>query len=44
LAVALDVPALQLRRIGIGGPLLMSELWGVPVETVITYFEEAAGR
>ena len=41
LAVALDVPANQLTKIGLGGPLLMSELWGVPLETVIRYFEEA---
>lgn len=42
LAVALDIPVAQLKRIGIGGPLLMSEIWGVPLEKVITYFEEAA--
>lgn len=41
LAVALDVPASQLNKLGLGGPLLMSELWGVPLEKVIAYFEEA---
>ena len=41
LAVALDVPAKQLNKLGLGGPLLMSELWGVPLEKVIAYFEEA---
>ncbi|MEW4531410.1 hypothetical protein [Maioricimonas sp. JC845] len=41
LAVALDVPARQFRRLGIGGPLLMSELWGVPVEQIVAYFESA---
>ncbi len=41
LAVALDVPAAQLSKIGLGGPLLMSELWGLPLEKVIEYFEDA---
>ncbi|MFG0333493.1 MAG: hypothetical protein ACF8TS_09040 [Maioricimonas sp. JB049] len=41
LAVALDVPAREFRRLGIGGPLLMSELWGVPVEQIVAYFESA---
>lgn len=41
LAVALDVPARQINKLGLGGPLLMSELWGVPLEKVIAYFEEA---
>ncbi len=40
LAVALDVPASELRKIGVGGPLLMSKLWGIPLEQVIEYFEE----
>ena len=41
LAVALDVPARQLTRLGLGGPLLMSDLWGIPLEKVLAYFEEA---
>jgi len=41
LAVALDVPVAQLSKIGLGGPLLMSELWGLPLEKVIEYFEDA---
>ncbi|MGH7201915.1 MAG: hypothetical protein ACREJB_15015 [Planctomycetaceae bacterium] len=44
LAVALDVPALDLKKISLGGPLVMSELWGVPLEKVLAYFEEAAGE
>ncbi|HUG93470.1 MAG TPA: hypothetical protein VML55_21705 [Planctomycetaceae bacterium] len=43
LAVALDVPAAQLRKLGLGGPLLMSDLWGIPIDRVVQYFEEAAG-
>lgn len=41
MAVALDVPVVQLNKIGLGGPLLMSELWGLPLEKVIEYFEDA---
>lgn len=44
LAVALDVPVADLQKVGIGGPLLMSELWGIPLERVLNYFEEAADR
>jgi hypothetical protein len=40
LAVALDVVPDELRRIGIGGPLLMSDLWGISIERVLDYFEE----
>ena len=40
LAVALDTPLAALNRIALGGPLLMSDLWGVPVEKVVEYFEE----
>lgn len=39
LAVALDTPIASLNRIALGGPLLMSDLWGVPVEKVVEYFE-----
>jgi len=39
LAVALDTPLAGLNRIALGGPLLMSDLWGVPVEKVVEYFE-----
>jgi hypothetical protein len=41
LAVALDVPAAALKKIGLGGPLLMSDLWGIPLDQVVNYFEEA---
>ena len=41
LAVALDVPAAALTKLGLGGPLLMSDLWGIPLEKVLEYFEEA---
>jgi hypothetical protein len=40
LAVALDVPTFQLRRVSVGGPLLMSDLWGITVEKVLEFFEE----
>ena len=40
LAVALDTPLASLNRIAIGGPLLMADLWGVPVDKVVEYFEE----
>jgi hypothetical protein len=43
LAVALDVPAALLKKLGLGGPLLMSDLWGIPIDRVVQYFEEAAG-
>jgi hypothetical protein len=39
LAVATDTPVAALNRIALGGPLLMSDLWGVPVEKVVEYFE-----
>ena len=42
LAVALDVPAARLTKLGLGGPLVMSDLWGVSLETVMNYFEKAA--
>jgi hypothetical protein len=41
LAVALDVPVVELRRIGIGGPLLMADLWGFSIDRILQYFEEA---
>jgi hypothetical protein len=41
LAVAVDVPAAELKKIGLGGPLLMSDLWGIPLDEVVHYFEEA---
>ena len=41
LAVALDVPAIQLRRIGVGGPLLMADLWGFSIDRILEYFDEA---
>ena len=42
LAVALDVPAAAFKKIGLGGPLLMSDLWGIPLDEVVHYFEEAS--
>lgn len=44
LAVALDVPAVQLRRIGVGGPLLMADLWGFSIDRILDYFEQAADQ
>ena len=44
LAVALDVPAAQLVKLGIGGPLILSDLWDVPLSTVMAYFEKAASE
>lgn len=41
LAVVLDVPVSQLQKIGIGGPLVMSDLWGISVAKVLSYFESA---
>ncbi len=41
LAVALDVPVAELRRIGIGGPLLMADLWGFSIDRILQYFEQA---
>ena len=41
LAVALDTPAAHLTKLGLGGPLVLSEMWGVPLETVMDYFENA---
>jgi hypothetical protein len=43
LAVALDVPVAKLRRVGIGGPLLMADMWGFSIERILQYFEEAYG-
>ena len=40
LAVALDVPVFELRRIGIGGPLLMADLWGFSIDRILQYFED----
>lgn len=44
LAVALDVPAMQLRRIGVGGPLPMADLWGFSIDRILDFFEEAADK
>jgi len=44
LAVALDVLPGELRRIGIGGPLLMADLWGFSIERILDYFEQATGE
>ncbi|MBP89080.1 MAG: hypothetical protein CMJ64_20585 [Planctomycetaceae bacterium] len=41
LAVALDVPVMELKRIGVGGPLLMADLWGFSIDRILDYFEEA---
>lgn len=42
LAVALDVPAIQLRKVGVGGPLLMADLWGFSIDRILEYFDEAS--
>lgn len=39
LAVALDAPPEQITRVGLGGPLLMSTVWGVSMHKVLEYFE-----
>ena len=44
LAIALDVPANILNKLGVGGPLLLADLWGVPLEKVLSYFEDATDR
>jgi len=41
LAIALDVPPKRLCNVGIGGPLLMADLWGIPIDRILEYFEEA---
>ena len=43
LAVALDTPAAALHKLGLGGPLVLSDLWGVSLDTVMAYFEKAVG-
>ena len=42
LAVALDTPAERFTELGLGGPLVLSEMWGVPLGTVMGYFERSA--
>ena len=44
LAVALDTPAAKLTELGLGGPLVLSDQWGVSLETVMAYFENAASE
>ena len=44
LAVALDVPVAQLHKVGIGGPLPMSDVWGISLDKVLDYFELADGQ
>ena len=44
LAVALDTPAKRFTKLGLGGPLVLSEMWGVPMGTVMGYFEKAASE
>ncbi len=39
LAVALDAPPESIARVGLGGPLLMSTVWGVSMNKVLEYFE-----
>jgi len=39
LAVALDTPPAAINRIGLGGPLLMSTVWGISMNKVMEYFE-----
>jgi len=40
LAVAVDAPVKEFKRIGIGGPLLMADLWGISIERILDYFDE----
>lgn len=44
LAVALDVPMRDVRRIGVGGPLPLSDLLGVPIPSLLRYFDDAFGE
>ena len=44
LAVALDTPAKQFTKLGLGGPLVLSEMWGVPMGTVMGYFERSGSE
>ena len=44
LAVAVDTPVAKLTEFGIGGPLILSDLWGVSLGTVMAYFEKAASE
>jgi|GEM_PF-3419458 len=39
LAVALDVPVAELHRVALGGPLPLSDLWGMSVDKIVEYFE-----
>ncbi len=41
LAVALDIPAIRLQKVGVGGPLVMSDLWGYSIDRILEYFDEA---
>lgn len=44
LAVALDVPISQLSKIGLGGPVVMADLWGISPDQVLEYFEISGGE
>ena len=44
LAVALDTPAAHFTKLGLGGPLVLSEMWGVPMGTVMGYFERSSSE
>ena len=44
LAVALDTPAAHFTKLQLGGPLVLSEMWGVSLETVMGYFERSASE
>lgn len=41
IAVAMDVPAAAFKQVSIGGPLVMADLWGVGMSTVMRHFEDA---
>ena len=38
LAVAMDVPSSQFKKVSIGGPLVMADLWGMSVSGVLEHF------
>lgn len=43
-AVAMDVPASQFKRVSIGGPVVMADLWGMPLTNVMSHFEKSLNK
>lgn len=44
LGVAMDVPSADFNRVSIGGPLVMADLWNMPVDTVMAHFERSVAE